>query len=211
MSGNPDLISLLLLLPYLVNNLPLLWHESRKSKQHLCILKGLAILENHHSKFIHCIKMTASIYFHKKFDKIRKRPQEEPITNPSKKIKFSIDSIVKSEPIIKKETIEPIPIKVPDESLKFEVPEIKISQQTLSEICKYHKNMARKYPTKMRSPKDQEKRDKNTIACRMSRRLKKLEEVAIEEQYKTFKDQYMANLLETQRIVHYMKELIKLS
>uniref|UniRef100_T1H2I6 BZIP domain-containing protein n=1 Tax=Megaselia scalaris TaxID=36166 RepID=T1H2I6_MEGSC len=63
----------------------------------------------------------------------------------------------------------------------------------------------------MRSPKDQEKRDKNTIACRMSRRLKKLEEVAIEEQYKTFKDQYMANLLETQRIVHYMKELIKLS
>lgn len=152
-------------------------------------------------------KMTSSVYVHKKFDSIRKRSYEESLTTPSKRIKFSIESIVKKEKVE-----EPLPIYTsPEPSMKYDVPEIKISQETLAEICKYHKNMARKYPNKVRSAKDQEKRDKNTIACRMSRRLKKLEEVAIEEQYKESKEKYLANLLETQRVVLYMKELIKLT
>lgn len=152
--------------------------------------------------------MTGFIYVHKKFDKIRKRSHEETMSPPSKKIKFSLESIVKKE----KEEPEIIyATAVPHKQLKYNVPEVKISQETLAEICKYHKNMARKYPSKVRSPRDQEKRDKNTIACRMSRRLKKLEEVAIEEQYKECKDKYLSNLLETQKIVLYMKELIKLT
>lgn len=150
--------------------------------------------------------MTGFVYIHKKFDKIRKRSIEEPISAPSKKIKFSIESIVK------KEKEEPkLYTKHPVHQVSYHVPEIKISQETLTDICKYHKNMARKYPNKVRSAKDQEKRDKNTIACRMSRRLKKLEEVAIEEQYKECKEKYLENLLETKRIVLYMKELIELT
>lgn len=151
--------------------------------------------------------MTGFIYVHKKFDKIRKRSHEEAMSSPAKKIKFSIESIVKKE----KEEPEIIYATVSQKQLKYQVPDVKISQETLAEICKYHKNMARKYPSKFRSPKDQEKRDKNTIACRMSRRLKKLEEVAIEEQYKECQQKYLANLLETQKIVLYMKELIKLT
>lgn len=150
--------------------------------------------------------MTASIYVHKKFDKIRKRSNEESISTSPKKFKFSIESIVKK---VKEEP--EVVYTTPEKHLNYHVPEIKISQETLADICKYHKNMARKYPSKVRSAKDQEKRDKNTIACRMSRRLKKLEEVAVEEQYKECKEKYLENLLETQKIVLYMKELIKLS
>ncbi|KAM7351826.1 mabiki [Cochliomyia hominivorax] len=87
----------------------------------------------------------------------------------------------------------------------------KISDDTLRSICKYHGNMVRKFPKKERSPKDQERRNKNTIACRMSRRVKKLEHIAIEEQYKEFTQQTFDIIEQSMRATAYLHELMKLS
>ncbi|XP_058981088.1 protein Mabiki-like [Musca domestica] len=87
----------------------------------------------------------------------------------------------------------------------------KISNETLASICKYHGNMVRKFPKKQRTPKEQERRDKNTIACRMSRRVKKLEHIAIEEQYKEFSQQTFEIIERAMRSTAYLHELMKLS
>ncbi|XP_023296983.2 protein Mabiki-like [Lucilia cuprina] len=87
----------------------------------------------------------------------------------------------------------------------------KISDDTLRSICKYHGNMVRKFPKKERSAKDQERRDKNTIACRMSRRVKKLEHIAIEEQYKEFSQQTFNIIEQSMRATAYLHELMQLT
>ncbi|XP_065356484.1 protein Mabiki-like [Calliphora vicina] len=86
----------------------------------------------------------------------------------------------------------------------------KISDETLRSICKYHGNMVRKYPKVQRSAKDQERRDKNTLACRMSRRVKKLEHIAIEEQYKEFSQQTFDIVEQSMRSTAYLHELMQL-
>ncbi|XP_037808939.1 protein Mabiki-like [Lucilia sericata] len=86
-----------------------------------------------------------------------------------------------------------------------------ISDDTLRSICKYHGNMVRKFPKKERSAKDQERRDKNTIACRMSRRVKKLEHIAIEEQYKEFSQQTFDIIEQSMRATAYLHELMQLT
>ncbi|XP_053959316.1 uncharacterized protein LOC128863920 [Anastrepha ludens] len=65
-----------------------------------------------------------------------------------------------------------------------------INENKLRSICAYHGNMVRSFPKKERSPKDQERRDKNTIACRLSRRVRKLQQLAIGEHYKQIKEIY---------------------
>lgn len=82
-----------------------------------------------------------------------------------------------------------------------------ISPEALRDICKYHGNMVRKFPKKERSPKDQDRRNKNTIACRMSRRVKKLEHLAIEEQYKEFTTQHLKIVEQSMRATAYFNHL----
>ncbi|XP_065356482.1 protein Mabiki-like [Calliphora vicina] len=86
----------------------------------------------------------------------------------------------------------------------------KISDETLRSICKYHGNMVRKFPKVERTPKDQERRNKNTLACRMSRRVKKLEHIAIEEQYKEFSQQTFDIIEQSMRSTAYLHELMQL-
>ncbi|XP_034489412.1 protein Mabiki [Drosophila innubila] len=88
-----------------------------------------------------------------------------------------------------------------------------ISPEALRDICKYHGNMVRKFPKKERTPKDQERRNKNTIACRMSRRVKKLEHLAVEEQYKEFTCQHLKIVEQGMRAnayFHHLNQLVKL-
>lgn len=88
-----------------------------------------------------------------------------------------------------------------------------ISPEALRDICKYHGNMVRKFPKKERTPKDQERRNKNTIACRMSRRVKKLEHLAVEEQYKEFTAQHLKIVEQGMRAnayFHHLNQLVKL-
>ncbi|XP_064547650.1 protein Mabiki [Drosophila montana] len=85
-----------------------------------------------------------------------------------------------------------------------------ISPEALRDICKYHGNMVRKFPKKQRTPKDQDRRNKNTIACRMSRRVKKLEHLAIEEQYKEFTAQHLKIVEQSMRATAYFNHLNQL-
>ncbi|XP_034668779.1 protein Mabiki [Drosophila subobscura] len=85
-----------------------------------------------------------------------------------------------------------------------------ISAAALQNICKYHGNMVRKFPKKERTPKDQERRNKNTIACRMSRRVKKLEHLAIEEQYNEFSSQHLKIAEQSMRACVYLNHLQQL-
>uniref|UniRef100_A0A0A1XQ54 Flap endonuclease 1 n=1 Tax=Zeugodacus cucurbitae TaxID=28588 RepID=A0A0A1XQ54_ZEUCU len=53
----------------------------------------------------------------------------------------------------------------------------KLSREQVEEILPYQHEMARTFAPKERSPAEQLKRDKNTEACRMSRRRKKLMDI----------------------------------
>ncbi|KAH8308524.1 hypothetical protein KR059_009633 [Drosophila kikkawai] len=61
-----------------------------------------------------------------------------------------------------------------------------INVNAIRDICKYHVNMVRKFPKKERTPKEQERRDKNTMACRLSRRKKKIDDLEVQEEYDQF-------------------------
>ncbi|XP_075150096.1 uncharacterized protein LOC142224199 [Haematobia irritans] len=85
-----------------------------------------------------------------------------------------------------------------------------ISQQIINKVCRYHGNMARQQPIRQRSLEEQLKRERNTEACRLSRRAKKLEEVLVEQQYR---ERLQANekILEASiRSILYMKALMGL-
>uniref|UniRef100_A0A034W1B0 BZIP domain-containing protein n=1 Tax=Bactrocera dorsalis TaxID=27457 RepID=A0A034W1B0_BACDO len=83
----------------------------------------------------------------------------------------------------------------------------RISEDKLRSICTFHTNMVRQFPKKERSPKDQERRNKNTIACRMSRRIKKLEQIAVEEECKELEQQHEAMTEEILRATAYLDQL----
>uniref|UniRef100_A0A1B0BJ82 BZIP domain-containing protein n=1 Tax=Glossina palpalis gambiensis TaxID=67801 RepID=A0A1B0BJ82_9MUSC len=86
----------------------------------------------------------------------------------------------------------------------------RLNDEMLSNIYKYHANMVRKFPKKQRSPKDQKRRDKNTIACRISRQSKKLEQLFIQEQYREFSEKNFAIEEQSIRANAYLIELNKL-
>lgn len=85
-----------------------------------------------------------------------------------------------------------------------------VSTHTISKICKYHVNMVRTHPSRVRSPAEQERRDRNTEACRLSRRAKKLEELLVAEQYGDRQHLNEKLLEETIRSIYYMKALLSL-
>ncbi|XP_017132236.1 protein Mabiki [Drosophila elegans] len=87
-----------------------------------------------------------------------------------------------------------------------------IITEALQDIFKYHVNMVRKFPKKERSPKDQERRNKNTIACRMSRRKKKFDDLQIEQQYKECSSEHLKiaeQSLRARVYLNHLKELVK--
>lgn len=84
---------------------------------------------------------------------------------------------------------------------------LEISKSKMSEICKYNKNMARKHPVINRSKQAQEQRDKNTTACRVTRRAKKVQELIIEEEYKESLRMHDEAIDEILRSIHYIQLL----
>ncbi|XP_017047765.1 protein Mabiki [Drosophila ficusphila] len=87
-----------------------------------------------------------------------------------------------------------------------------IITEAIQDIFKYHVNMVRKFPKKERSPKDQERRNKNTIACRMSRRKKKFDDLQIEQQYKECSMEHLKiaeQSLRAKVYLNHLKQLVK--
>nr|XP_036674068.1 protein Mabiki [Drosophila suzukii] len=87
-----------------------------------------------------------------------------------------------------------------------------IITEAIQDIFKYHVNMVRKFPKKERTPKDHERRNKNTIACRMSRRKKKFDDLQIEQQYKECSSEHLKiaeQSLRARVYLNHLKQLVK--
>ncbi|XP_016961801.1 protein Mabiki [Drosophila biarmipes] len=87
-----------------------------------------------------------------------------------------------------------------------------IITEAIQDIFKYHVNMVRKFPKKERTPKDQERRNKNTIACRMSRRKKKFDDLQVEQQYKECSLEHLKiaeQSLRARVYLNHLKQLVK--
>ncbi|KAH8282282.1 hypothetical protein KR054_006705 [Drosophila jambulina] len=82
-----------------------------------------------------------------------------------------------------------------------------ITVSAIRDICKYHVNMVRKFPKKERTPKEQERRDKNTMACRLSRRKKKLDDLEVKEEYDQFLKAHHQMAEQSLRAKVYLDEL----
>ncbi|XP_023295429.2 uncharacterized protein LOC111678364 [Lucilia cuprina] len=85
-----------------------------------------------------------------------------------------------------------------------------VSQQVISKVCRYHGNMARHHPQRERSAEEQFKRERNTEACRLSRRARKLEEVLVDQQYRQRLHANNKILEASIRSILYMKTLMGL-
>ncbi|KAH8378010.1 hypothetical protein KR093_008478 [Drosophila rubida] len=64
------------------------------------------------------------------------------------------------------------------------------STATATATTTYHANMVRSQRPRLRSPKAQQRRDRNTLACLLSRRARVAKEVAMEQQYQQFIQQH---------------------
>ncbi|KAH8285782.1 hypothetical protein KR018_003704 [Drosophila ironensis] len=87
-----------------------------------------------------------------------------------------------------------------------------VNADAIHDILKYHVNMVRTFPKKERSPKEQDRRNKNTIACRMSRRKKKFDDLQIEQQYKEFTSEHLKIAEQSVRAkvyLNYLNQLVK--
>ncbi|XP_005184565.1 uncharacterized protein LOC101890890 [Musca domestica] len=85
-----------------------------------------------------------------------------------------------------------------------------VSQQVINKVCRYHGNMARQHPQRERSMEEQLKRERNTEACRLTRRAKKLEEMLVEQQYRERLEANEKVLEASIRSILYMKALMGL-
>ncbi|XP_073821509.1 uncharacterized protein [Musca autumnalis] len=85
-----------------------------------------------------------------------------------------------------------------------------VSQQVINKVCRYHGNMARQHPQRERSMEEQIKRERNTEACRLTRRAKKLEEMLVEQQYRERLEANEKVLEASIRSILYMKALMGL-
>ncbi|XP_052852224.1 protein Mabiki [Drosophila gunungcola] len=165
-------------------------------------------MENHH------------IYRHKKFDVGRKVEKDElllkeelisrsgtPYTQADQSISLSFsDQDTDFPPLPKRRRLGSSSSSVSYHSAS------PIITEALQDIFKYHVNMVRKFPKKERSPKDQERRNKNTIACRMSRRKKKFDDLQIEQQYKECSSEHLKiaeQSLRARVYLNHLKELVK--
>ncbi|XP_023177598.1 protein Mabiki [Drosophila hydei] len=74
----------------------------------------------------------------------------------------------------------------------------------------YHANMVRRCQTpRQRSPKEQQRRDRNTLACLLSRRAKQAQDVRLSQQYEQYRAQQVAIMEQQVRFSLYYRQLLQ--
>ncbi|EDV94052.1 protein Mabiki [Drosophila grimshawi] len=75
----------------------------------------------------------------------------------------------------------------------------------------YHANMVRQCqsPRQQRSPKEQQRRDRNTLSCLLNRRAKQLHEAHLARQYEQYRAQQAAILEQQVRFSLYYRQLLQ--
>ncbi|KAH8274035.1 hypothetical protein KR044_008592 [Drosophila immigrans] len=140
----------------------------------------------------------ASSYAHKKFT-LLKRKRDEDESGDSDDVIF-----VSELPVSKRRFFRPW-LDEP-QATSPELPPQKTAPNTAT--ATYHANMVRSQRPRLRSPKAQQRRDRNTLACLLSRRARVAKEVAMEQQYKLYKQQHDVNLEQQIRLsLYYVRAL----
>ncbi|EDW76649.2 uncharacterized protein Dwil_GK14548 [Drosophila willistoni] len=77
-------------------------------------------------------------------------------------------------------------------------------------VSQYHANMVRQSVCRrQRSPKEQQRRDRNTLACLLSRRAKQAQEQRLGQQYEQYRAQQSAILEQQVRLSLYYRQLLQ--
>ncbi|XP_037711896.1 protein Mabiki [Drosophila subpulchrella] len=79
-----------------------------------------------------------------------------------------------------------------------------------SSVSQYHANMVRRTQAqRQRSPKEQMRRDRNTLACLFSRRAKQAQEERMSQQYEQYRSHHAAMLEQQVRLSLYYRQILQ--
>ncbi|XP_016961651.2 protein Mabiki [Drosophila biarmipes] len=79
-----------------------------------------------------------------------------------------------------------------------------------SSVSQYHANMVRRTQAqRQRSPKEQMRRDRNTLACLLSRRAKQAQEERMCQQYEQYRSHHAAMLEQQVRLSLYYRQILQ--
>ncbi|KAH8381141.1 hypothetical protein KR200_004133 [Drosophila serrata] len=84
------------------------------------------------------------------------------------------------------------------------------SHGSIPAVSQYHANMVRHSQAKrQRSPKEQQRRDRNTLACLLSRRAKQAQEERMGQQYEQYRRHHAAMLEQQVRLSLYYRHVLQ--
>ncbi|KAH8282281.1 hypothetical protein KR054_006704 [Drosophila jambulina] len=84
------------------------------------------------------------------------------------------------------------------------------SNGTAPAVSQYHANMVRhSHAKRQRSPKEQQRRDRNTLACLLSRRAKQAQEEQMCQQYEQYRRHHAAMLEQQVRLSLYYRQILQ--
>nr|XP_016998464.2 protein Mabiki [Drosophila takahashii] len=79
-----------------------------------------------------------------------------------------------------------------------------------SSVSQYHANMVRRHQApRQRSPKEQMRRDRNTLSCLLSRRAKQAQEEHVNQQYEQYRSHHAAMMEQQVRLSLYYRQILQ--
>lgn len=142
-------------------------------------------------------------YTHKKFSTLkRKRCQDEEVEESSDDVIFVKDELPAKRGLFRPWLDEPQAAEQTSQPARKPQGAVAVAVTTT-----YHANMVRQVP-KLRSPKAQQRRDRNTLACLLSRRARHAREVVVEQEYKEYHKKHEDTLQQHIRLsLYYVRAL----
>lgn len=157
---------------------------------------------------------TPESYTHKKFSALkRKRSQDEELEEASDDVIFVMEEKPAKRGLFRPWLDEP-QAALPEQTQVVRKPQAVPAASSAAATAAaaitttYHANMVRSQAPRLRCPKAQQRRDRNTLACLLSRRARKAKQVVLEEQYEQYRLQHEANLQQQIRLsLYYVRAL----
>lgn len=143
-------------------------------------------------------------YTHKKFSALkRKRSQDEEVKESSDDVIFVKEELPAKRGLFRPWLDEPHAASSAEQMQPARKPQPTAAAVTTT----YHANMVRRVP-RLRSPKAQQRRDRNTLACLLSRRARHAKEVVVEQEYIQYRKKHEDTLQKQIRLsLYYVRAL----
>ncbi|KAH8412624.1 hypothetical protein KR009_003910 [Drosophila setifemur] len=147
---------------------------------------------------------SSSIYAHKKFA-VSKRKRAE-----LEQDKENITQQEEQQPSKRQQTQGFFRPWLANEQNQESQPQEAVKSSGPAQVSQYHANMVRRnQPQRQRSLKEQQRRDRNTLACLLSRRAKQAHEERMGQQYEQYRAQHAAMLEQQVRLSLYYREILQ--